>query len=201
LHASIIRGVTAGLVAFATPLMLACGAGSAPAHSAVPVVVTSRPTPAPTPIPTAGPAIGDTCLVGTWRLTKGTIVIAVQTPQGASTVTLTGGAGELEHLFADGTYVYDEAGAPFAGSAHGVRIVVHPRGELRSPVLFLNGNETVEPIDTSGDHSTVTLNGGPAKPIPELTYETYAYTCQGSAFTASDQYGDRYVYHRVSTKP
>jgi len=192
------RALAAGTVACTMLLVVACGAGTAPARRAVHVVVV---TSQPTPIPTAGPAIGDTCLVGTWRLVKGTIVTAIKTPQGVSTVTLTGGAGELEHLSADGTYVYDEAGAPFAGSAHGIRIVVRPRGTLRSPVLFLNGNETLEPIDTSGDHTTVTLNGGSPKPMPGSNYESYAYTCRGSAFTASDSFGDSYVYQRVSTKP
>jgi hypothetical protein len=195
------RACAAGSVAVTTALVVACGAGTAPGRTAVPLVITTQPSPTPTAVPTAGPAIGDTCLVGTWRLVKGTIAVAIKTSQGVSTVLLTGGAGELEHLSANGTYVYDEAGAPFTGSAHGVRIVMRPRGTLRSPVLFLNGNETVEPIDTSGDHTTIALNGGPPKPMPELTYETFAYTCQGSAFTASDPYGDRYVYQRVSTNP
>ncbi len=109
-----------------------------------------------------------------------------------STVTLTGGAGELEHLSADGTYVYDEAGAPFAGSAHGIRIVVRPRGTLRSPVLFLNGNETLEPIDTSGDHTTVKLNGGSPKPMPGSNYEFVRVHVPGKRL-----HGERLVWRQL----
>lgn len=183
------------------PLVVACGAGAAPEARAVPVVVTTQPALTPTAIPTAGPAIGDTCLVGTWKLITGTLQLTLTTPYGAVVVVLTGGAGEREHLFSNGTYVNDEAGAPFVGAAHGNRVVVRPRGQLRSPVIFLNGNETIEPIDTSRDHSTVALNGGPQKPIPELQYEFYTYTCQGNRFSASDGSGDSYVYQRVSTTP
>jgi hypothetical protein len=200
-RASLIRAFAAGIVALALPLIVACGAGTSPPARAVPVVVTTLPTPTPTAIPTAGPAIGDTCLVGTWKLVKGTLDITLQRPRGAVTVAVTGGAGEREHLYADGTYLNDEAGAPFVGSAHGIRVVVRPRGQLRSPVIFLNGNETLEPIDTSRDHTTVALNGGLPKPIPEVQYQSYSYTCQGNAFSASDGYGDRYVYQRVSTTP
>jgi hypothetical protein len=164
-------------------------------------VVTTQPTTTPTAIPTAGPAIGDTCLVGTWKLITGTLQVTLTTAHGAVVVVLTGGAGEREHLFSNGTYVNDEAGAPFVGAAHGYRLVVRPRGQLRSPVIFLNGNETLEPIDTSGDHTTVALNGGRPKPIPELQYEFYTYTCHGNGFSASNGSGDSYVYQRVSTTP
>lgn len=183
------------------PFVVACGAGTAPTARVVPVVVTTQPTPTPTAIPTVGPAIGDTCLVGTWKLIKGTLQITLTTAHGAVVVVLTGGGGEREHLFSNGTYVNDEAGAPFVGAAHGYRLVVRPRGQLRSPVIFLNGNETLEPIDTSGDHTTVALNGGRPKPIPELQYEFYTYTCHGNGFSASDGSGDSYVYQRVSTTP
>jgi hypothetical protein len=68
-------------------------------------------------------------------------------------------------------------------------------------VIFLNGTETLEPIDSSGDHSTLAVNGGPPQPIPEPQFAMFAYRCHGSTFTTSDTYGDRYLYQRVSTKP
>jgi hypothetical protein len=75
------------------------------------------------------------------------------------------------------------------------------RGELRSPIVFLNGYETIEPIDTSGAHLTMSINGGAAQAVPIATYGVYAYTCSATSLTEDDGNGTVYTYRRTSTSP
>jgi hypothetical protein len=184
----------------ALPLVAACGAGTAPVAS-VASVPTTVSTPATTPAPTDAPAIGDTCTVGTWRVLKATLVISFSTPRGVVSVTISGGAGELDHYFSNGTVVEDLDGTAFTGSAHGYRVVLRTSGTLTSPVVFLNGRETVEPIDASGEHSTFSINGGRARPFPQASYESLGYTCAGNALTENDGVGEVFTYQRASSNP
>jgi hypothetical protein len=155
----------------------------------------------PTPAPTAGPAIGDVCTVGTWRVIKDTLVVSFETPQGIVSVTVAGGVGELDHYFSDWTVVEDLAGTAFTGTAHGYHVVMRVSGTLRSPVVFSNGRETVEPIDSSAERLTISINGSAPKTVPQASYETLSYTCSVNTLTESDSTGDVYTYRRVSSNP
>lgn len=112
-----------------------------------------------------------------------------------------GAAGMVEHLFSNGTSVQDLVGSPFTGSSQGYRVVLRFRGELRSPVVFLNGYETIEPIDTSAAHLTLWINGGAAQAVPIGTYGVYAYTCSATSLIENDGNGNVYTYSRTSTTP
>ena len=187
------------------PLVASCGAAATPAAANVasaPKTVAPTPTPAPTATPVPGPPIGDACVVGTWTVTKASLVTSFTTKQGkVVSVPTTGAAGYVEHLFSNGTSVQDLVGAPFTGSSQGYNVVVRFRGELRAPVVFLNGYETIEPIDTSGAHLTMSINGGPAQAVPIATFGVYAYTCSATSLTESDSNGSVYTYSRTSATP
>jgi hypothetical protein len=183
----------------ALPLLASCGSGSATPAASVASVPTTVST--PTPVPSASPAIGDSCTVGTWRVLKDTLVISFESPQGIVTVDVAGGAGELDHYFSTGTVVEDLAGTPFTGSARGYRLVVRASGTLRSPVVFANGRETVEPIDSSAEHLTISVNGSAARAFAQAAYESLTYTCSGNALTERDSNGDFYTYVRTSSRP
>jgi hypothetical protein len=132
---------------------------------------------------------------------KDTVVVAFDTPKGIVSVSVSGGVGELDHYFSNGTVVENLAGSPFTGSAHGYRVVMSASGTLRSPVVFTNGRETVEPIDSSGERLTISINGSAPKTVPEANYLSLGYTCSGTALTESDTQGDVYTYRRVSSTP
>jgi hypothetical protein len=187
------------------PFTAACGATSAPATANVasaPKTAAPTPTPAPTATPVPGPAIGDACVVGTWAVVKGTFEVSFKTKQGAIVgVSATGGVGMVEHLFSDGTAVEDLGGTTFSGSSDGYRAVVRTQGELRSPVVFVNGYETIEPIDTSDAHATLSVNGGESQKLPLATYGVLAYTCNATSLTEDDGNGTVYTYNRTSTTP
>jgi hypothetical protein len=204
LPSNVMRAVIACGAMVAVPLIASCSATAGASDASVASVPTSANTasPAPTPVITSAPAIGDACVIGTWRLVKGTIVVNVLTKNGSVVaVTATGGAGELEHLSSGGTYVYDEGGTSYVGSAHGYRVVVRPAGVLRATVIFLNGNENLEPIDASGDHTTVSINGGPAQRSTDAGSESFTYTCAGNTFTSTRSGTASYTYQRVSSTP
>ncbi len=188
----------------ALPLLAACGSGATPTATvtAAPVSIASTPTPAPTATPIPEPPIGDACVVGTWTVTTGTIVVAFQTQKGAViAVSVTGGAGMLEHLFSNGSLVEELTGTPFTGTAKGYRVVVRMRGEMRSPITFLSGSAALEPIDLSQAHATISVDGGETKNLPLANYEILTYTCTGTSLTESDGNGNSYTYQRVSTTP
>jgi hypothetical protein len=196
-----LRAVTLGLAVASLPLLASCGGASTPAVASVASVPTTLSTPQPTPTPTPGPAIGDACTIGTWRVLKDTLVIPIETPQGVVSVSVSGGVGELDHYFSNGTVVENLAGSAFTGSAHGYRVVMRASGTLSSPVVFLYGRETVEPIDSSDERLTISINGGAAKTVPQASYLSLDYTCSGNALTESDTQGDVYTYSRVSSTP
>jgi hypothetical protein len=182
------------------PLLASCGAGTPPVAK-VASIPTTLSTPSATPAPTAGPAIGDTCTVGTWRISSARLVFSMETAQGIVSIPVVGGTGELDHYFIDGTVVENLAGTPFTGSAHGYRVTLRAIGTLRSPVVFTEGRETVEPIDTSAARLTYSINGSAPKPFLLATYEELNYTCGGNALTESDTTGDVYTYRRLSSTP
>ena len=113
----------------------------------------------------------------------------------------TGGAGLVEHLFSNGTAVENLGGTPFSGSSQGYRVVVRTRGELRSPVVFINGYETIEPIDLSNAHATISISGEAVQTLPLATYGVLAYTCSATSLTEDDGNGTVYTYSRTSTTP
>ncbi|MFZ2032901.1 MAG: hypothetical protein WAW53_04010 [Candidatus Dormiibacterota bacterium] len=168
--------------------------------ASVPTAI-STPTPVPTAVPSAGPAIGDACVVGTWRVVKDTLRMSFETPQGVVTVAVAGGAGELDRYFSNATVVENLAGTAFTGAARGYRVVARFSGTLRSPVVFANGRETVEPIDSSGARATVSVNGSAPRVYPLASYLSLTYTCSGDALTETDGIGDVYTYRRVSSIP
>jgi hypothetical protein len=187
------------------PLIAACGAPSVPAAANVasaPKTAAPTPTPAETATPVPGPPIGDACVVGTWTVVKGSFTVTFATKQGVGvSVATTGGSGMVEHLFSNGTAVEELGGTAFTGSGHGYRVVVRTRGELRSPVVFLNRYETIEPIDLSNAHATISINGGPTQNLPLATYGVLSYTCSATSLTEDDGNGTVYTYHRTSTSP
>ena len=128
-------------------------------------------------------------------------MISFETPHGVVTVALTGGAGEIDRYFSNATVVENLAGIALAGAARGYRLVVRVSGVLRSPVVFANGRETVEPIDSSGAHATISVNGSTPRAYPFASYESLTYTCSGNALTETDSIGDVYTYRRVSSVP
>ncbi len=194
------RAVTLALAVASLPLLASCGgATSTPPIASVASVPTTLST--PTPAPTAGPAIGDVCAVGTWRVLEDILVISFETPQGIVSVTVAGGAGELDHYFSNGTVVEDLGQTVLTGAAHGYRVVMRASGTLRSPVVFTNGRETVEPVDSSAERLTISVNGSAPKVVPEAAYLSLGYTCSGNALTESDGTGDLYTYRRVSSTP
>ena len=129
------------------------------------------------------------------------MVISFDTPKGVVAVTVSGGAGELDHYFSDGTAVINIAGTPFVGSAHGYRVVERDSGTLKSPVIFTNDRETVEPIDSSAARLTVSINGSAPKAVPGVSYEMFDYTCAGNSLTENDVTGNVFTYRRVSATP
>jgi hypothetical protein len=188
----------------ALPLIAACGGDATPAATvtAAPLSIASTPTPAPTATPIPEPPIGDACVVGTWKVITGTIVVDFQTQKGAVVAAaVTGGSGMVEHLFSNGTVVEDLAGTAFTGSGGGYRVVVRTRGELRSPITFLSGSVALEPIDLSQAHATISVDGGAARTLPLANYVHLAYTCSGTSLTETDGSGEGYTYQRVSTTP
>jgi hypothetical protein len=116
-------------------------------------------------------------------------------------MSTSGASGMIEHLFSNGTAVEDLVGAPFTGASQGYRVVLRFRGELRSPVVFLNGYETIEPIDASAAHLTLSVNGGAAQVVPIATYGVFAYRCSATSLTENDGNGNMYTYSRTSTTP
>ncbi len=202
LPSNVLRAVVACCAVATAPLIASCSASAGASGANVASVPTSASTAlaAPTPVITSAPAIGDGCLIGTWRLVKGMIVVGVLTRNGSVVgVPTTGGAGELEHLSANGTYVYDENGAAFVGSAHGYRVVVRPAGIIRATVIFLNGNENLEPIDASGDRTTLAINGGRWQRPTDAGSQSFTYTCAGNTFTSTRSGVASYAYQRVSS--
>src|SRR5438094_10536686 len=122
----------------ATPMLIAltaCGGGAAPnpvggADLGSPRAITIQtiapsPTPSPTPlktatpVPTASPvAIGDSCLIGKWPLTRPVMKDTAAVP--GTTLTFTGQVGTVMTLGAEGTEVYDLTGStPLVGSGGG----------------------------------------------------------------------------------
>ena len=106
------------------------------------------------------------------------------------TITAVGGAGGVDHYFSDGTVVEELTGTPFTGSAHGYRVVMRASGTMRSPVVFLDGRLTAEPIDSSAEHLTFSINGSAPKPLQQVSDEALTYTCSGNVMTESDTTGD-----------
>jgi hypothetical protein len=184
-------------------LLGACGGTGGVAIASVAPVPTaiSTPTPAPTAVPSAGPAIGDACVVGTWRVVKDTLRMSFETPEGVVTVAVAGAAGELDHYFSNATVVENLAGTALTGATHGYRVVLRVSGTLRSPVVFANGRETVEPIDSSGARATISVNGSAPRAYPLASYLSLTYSCSGNALTETDGLGDVYTYRRVSSVP
>ena len=187
----------------ALPLLASCGAPATPAVANVgSAPKTAAPAAAPTATPVPGPAIGDVCVVGTWTVVKGTFTVAFKTKKGAIVdVSTTGGAGLVEHLFSNGTAVEDLGATPFSGSGQGYRVVVRTRGELRSPVVFTNGYETIEPIDLSNARATISINGQGAQPLPLATFGVLSYSCSATSLIEDDRNGTAYTYSRTSTTP
>ena len=72
-------------------------------------------------------------------------------------------------------------------------------GTLRSPVVFTNGHETLEPIDVSGAHESLSINGHVQPSFPLQSNESLTYTCSGNALTEADSTGDVYTYRRLSS--
>ena len=128
-------------------------------------------------------------------------MMSFQTPQGNVPIPIVGGVGELDHYFSNGTAVENLAGTAFSGAAHGYRLVLRVSGTLRSPVVFINGRESLEPIDASAAHATLSINGGVQQPYPLGSDETLSYTCSGNVLTEIDTIGDVYTYRRVSSTP
>ena len=93
------------------------------------------------------------------------------------------------------------AGTALTGAAHGYRIVLRVSGTLRSPVVFANGRETIEPVDSSHAHATISINGSAPRVYPTAPDSTLSYTCSGNALTETDSIGDVYAYRRVSSIP
>jgi hypothetical protein len=183
------------------PLVVSCGASSTPA---VANIASAPKTPAPTPTATPAPVlqIGDGCVIGTWTVVKTTFALPIETKQGKVVIVdAAGGVGMVEHLFANGTAVENLTGTPLTGSGHGYRVVVKMSGVLRSPVVFINGYETLEPIDVSQASLTASVNGGPLQVIPFATYGTDAYTCNASSLTVNDGNGTVFTYKRTSSTP
>ena len=77
----------------------------------------------------------------------------------------------LEHLFSNGSLVEELTGTAFTGTAKGYRVVVHMRGEMRSPITFMGGTMAPEPIDLSQAHATISVDGGETQNLPLANYE------------------------------
>ena len=135
-----LRVVTLGLAVALLPVLASCGSGNGtPPVASIASVPTTVSTPVPMLVPTAGTAIGDTCPVGTWRVTTAREVLSFESPQGIVSITVVGGAGGVNDYFTNGTVVEDLTGAPLTGSALGYRVVMRATGIMRSPVVFLEG--------------------------------------------------------------
>jgi hypothetical protein len=80
-------------------------------------------------------------------------------------------------------------------------VVLRASGTLRSPVVFAEGRETVEPIDSSGEHLTISINGSSPRAVPQAGYEALTYAYSGNALTERDATGDVYTYRRASSIP
>jgi hypothetical protein len=132
---------------------------------------------------------------------RDTLSMSFETPQGIVTVVIAGGVGELDHSFSNATAVENLAGTAFTGAAHRYRIVLRVSGTLRSPVVFASGRETLEPIDSSGAHATISINGSAPRVYPPASYESLTYTCSGNTLTETDSVGDVYTFRRVSSVP
>jgi hypothetical protein len=98
--------------------------------------------------------------------------------------------GDLDHYFSNGTLVEDLAGTVLTGAAHGYRVVMRASGTLRSPVVFTYGRETVEPVDSSAERLTISINGSAPKVVPQTAHMSLGDTCSGNALTESDGMGD-----------
>lgn len=80
-------------------------------------------------------------------------------------------------------------------------MIMRASGTLRSPVIFLDGRLTAEPIDSSAEHLTISVNGSAPRPLQQVSDEALSYTCSGNAMTESDDTGDVYTFRRVSSTP
>jgi hypothetical protein len=89
--------------------------------------------------------------------------------------------GDLDHYFSNGTLVEDLAGTELTGAAHGYRVVMRASGTLRSPVVFTYGRETVEPVDSSAERLTISINGSAPKVVPQTAHMSLGDTCSGNA--------------------
>ena len=109
------------------------GASASPRASAV-LRASTKPTPKPTPA-SKPPPIGDACLVGTWQDNGGHST----TTYNSTTVQLTGGGGNLDHIAASGTDndVFGPTSLPFYGTYNGSTLEEALQGEQ---VLSLRAN-------------------------------------------------------------
>jgi hypothetical protein len=144
-------------------------------------------SPTPKPKPTPPPAVGDACLVGTWRDGG----YEDTTTWDKTTVYLHGGAGNLDHIYASGIddNTYGSYTAPFYGTYDGSTLQVNYNGTRVSTIRA-----------TERTHqATVTSSGWTSGSAPTFLYQgetstgtfnqdaastaTYGYQCTATTLT------------------
>jgi hypothetical protein len=175
-------------------LALAPGGGSSPGK----LTPTGRPTAAgsraasavrtgATPTPTPQPPIGDACLVGTWQ-SHGN---QTTTQYDGSTVTVTGGSGNVDHITAAGTDtdVYGPDTLPFYGTYEGSSLKQDTLGE---DILSVHANprtHVVTLVDrgwTEGSTNNYVYQGSNVSGIftkPSSTPYKQGYKCTATTLT------------------
>jgi hypothetical protein len=173
--------------------LLVTAPGSSPGHPAAPgtspsarpsarprpsVVVRASTKPKPAPKP---PPVGDACLVGSWSDDGGHSTTAFE----GTTIAVTGGAGDVDHIAASGTDtdIYGPTTFPEYGTYEGSTVEQELQGEQ---VIKLHANPAKHQLTavyagwTVGSTDSYVYQGstinGHFNP-PTSTPTTYTYTC------------------------
>jgi len=150
------------------------------------IAIASRSASKPPPPPPAEAAIGDTCVIGHWRLT-GPMADIFTVDETGEVVPVTGGAGVRQTIDADGVSIIDWAGTgTFRGTlADGTALVYSLSGVQRARQTNRDGVERDSADDVSQVKLSGTLGGKPItnphyrKPLPD---STSPYRCDATSY-------------------
>jgi len=158
-----------------------------------------------TTLPPTPPPVGDSCLVGTWRDSS----YNDSTTWDGTTVFLTGGAGNLDHIFPSGTDedTYGSYSDPFLGTYEGSTLQVNYNGTRVSTIRAMPRTH----------QATITTSGWTSGSAPTFTYQgnvstgtfnqdasstsTVTYQCSATTLTWLSDGTVNDTETRVSTSP
>jgi hypothetical protein len=178
------------------------GSAGPTGQSASPAASTSASA---TASPATQPAVGDSCLVGTWRDGGYTTSVTYNGTQ----VSMTGAGGNLDHIAASGadTDVYGSDASPLHGTYKGSTLTETMRGSVQSTIKANASTHTASAVAqgwTSGSTDTFlyqgqTTPGSFGKASGQAIQYTYICTATTLTWMSDGKLVDNET--RVSTTP